>query len=154
MLLLVWFRQILYCSKCFLNLQGTRYSTILSIQNLKSKQTHITGKQITYDFNNVHILETRFQRKKCKILETLCCGGCWPCCVLPVQVQSPNDQTPWTSEMAASLSKHLRLRLRGGGEYCLLPSRASTSHTSSPAPPPPSRPPAAAAPPPPGIHLP
>ncbi|CAL4938110.1 unnamed protein product [Urochloa decumbens] len=52
--------------------------------------------------------------------------------------------------MAASLSRHLRLRLRGGGEQRLLPSRASTSHASSSAPPPPPPPPGAAARPPPG----
>ncbi|GJN08754.1 hypothetical protein PR202_ga26708 [Eleusine coracana subsp. coracana] len=48
--------------------------------------------------------------------------------------------------MAASLSKHLRLRGAGGG-HRLLASRPSMSHVSSPAPPPPT---AAAAPPPPG----
>ncbi|OEL26406.1 Surfeit locus protein 1 [Dichanthelium oligosanthes] len=54
-----------------------------------------------------------------------------------------------TSEMAASLSKHLRLNLRGGGEQRLLHSRASTSHAPSPPPPPPP-PPSATAPPLPG----
>nr|CAB3501705.1 unnamed protein product [Digitaria exilis] len=49
--------------------------------------------------------------------------------------------------MAASLSKHLRLRLRGSGEQRLLPSRASTSRALSSAPRPP---PGSAAPPPPG----
>lgn len=75
MLLLVWFRQIPYCSKCFLIFKPQGYSTILSIQNLKSKQTHITGN----DFNNVHIFETLFQRKKMQnFLSGLCCGGRWP----------------------------------------------------------------------------
>nr|CAB3496769.1 unnamed protein product [Digitaria exilis] len=49
--------------------------------------------------------------------------------------------------MAASLSKHLRFRLRGSGEQRLLPSRASTSRALSSAPRPP---PGSAAPPPPG----
>src|SRR5688500_2747463 len=76
-----------------------------------------------------------------------------PVRALESKVQTTNPWPSLTSEMAASLSKHLRLRLRGGGggEHCLLPSRASTSHTSSPPPPLLSRPPAAAAPPPPGI---
>ncbi|KAJ1298344.1 hypothetical protein BS78_01G445400 [Paspalum vaginatum] len=53
--------------------------------------------------------------------------------------------------MAASLSKHLRLRLLCNGEHRLLPSRASSSHAPSPAPHPRAPPPpAAAAPPPPG----